>query len=183
MFEYFPGNYVWNLGVVAALNSGGLIVGPVRVVERDLPVARTVGDEERHRDLLDDAVEVDLAGERDELIEGVVTPDPQDVVPVVRHGPLPLALQPAALDRAPVMVGAPGDDQGEPLLEGGGARRVVPAQGPADQAVASPKRELRIFTAEEGATEHIGLDHLPHVSTFIADWVADTFAELSHGRR
>lgn len=25
MFEYVPGNYVWNLGVVAALNSGGLI--------------------------------------------------------------------------------------------------------------------------------------------------------------
>ena len=25
MFEYFPGNYVWNLTVVAALNSGGLI--------------------------------------------------------------------------------------------------------------------------------------------------------------
>jgi hypothetical protein len=25
VFEYFPGNYVWNLGVVAALNSGGLI--------------------------------------------------------------------------------------------------------------------------------------------------------------
>jgi len=48
-----------------------------------------------------------------------------------------------------------------------------------EQAVASPKRELRIFTAEEGATEHIGLDHLPHVSTFIADWVADTFAELN----
>jgi dipeptidyl aminopeptidase/acylaminoacyl peptidase len=44
------------------------------------------------------------------------------------------------------------------------------------QAVNSPKRELRVFTAEEGATEHIGLDHLPHVSTFIADWVADTFA-------
>ena len=46
-----------------------------------------------------------------------------------------------------------------------------------EQAVNSPKRELRVFTAEEGATEHIGLDHLPHVSTFIADWVADTFAE------
>jgi len=27
------------------------------------------------------------------------------------------------------------------------------------------------------AAEHIGLDHLPHVSTFIADWVADTLAE------
>jgi len=25
VFEYFPGNYVWNLGVVATLNSGGLI--------------------------------------------------------------------------------------------------------------------------------------------------------------
>ncbi len=25
MFEYFPGNYVWSLGVVATLNSGGLI--------------------------------------------------------------------------------------------------------------------------------------------------------------
>ena len=46
-----------------------------------------------------------------------------------------------------------------------------------EQAVNSPKRELRVFTPEEGATEHIGLDHLPHVSTFIADWVADTFAE------
>jgi hypothetical protein len=44
--------------------------------------------------------------------------------------------------------------------------------------VNSPKRELRVFTPEEGATEHIGLDHLPYVSTFIADWVADTFAEL-----
>jgi len=43
-----------------------------------------------------------------------------------------------------------------------------------EQAVYSPKRELRIFTPEEGATEHIGLDHLPYVSTFIADWVADT---------
>jgi pimeloyl-ACP methyl ester carboxylesterase len=48
-----------------------------------------------------------------------------------------------------------------------------------DQAVNSPKRQLRVFTPEEGATEHIGLDHLPYVSTFIADWVADTFAELA----
>jgi dienelactone hydrolase len=48
-----------------------------------------------------------------------------------------------------------------------------------EQAVNSPKRELRVFTPEEGATEHIGLDHLPYVSSFIADWVADTFAELA----
>ena len=46
-----------------------------------------------------------------------------------------------------------------------------------DQAVHSPKRKLRIFTPDEGGAEHIGLDHLPHVSTFIADWVADTFTE------
>jgi fermentation-respiration switch protein FrsA (DUF1100 family) len=43
------------------------------------------------------------------------------------------------------------------------------------QAVHSPERELRIFTAEEGGAEHIGLDHLPHVSAFIADWVARSF--------
>jgi hypothetical protein len=49
--------------------------------------------------------------------------------------------------------------------------------------VASPKRELRVFTAEEDATEHIGLDHLSYVGTFIADWVADTFAELGATRR
>jgi dienelactone hydrolase len=42
-----------------------------------------------------------------------------------------------------------------------------------EQATSSPHRHLRIFTAEEGATEHIGLDHLPHTSTYIADWVAD----------
>lgn len=41
------------------------------------------------------------------------------------------------------------------------------------QAVNSPNRHLRIFSPAEGATEHIGLDHLPHVSTYIADWVAD----------
>ena len=44
-----------------------------------------------------------------------------------------------------------------------------------DQAVNSPKRTLRIFTPDEGATEHVGLDHLPHVSIFIADWIADAF--------
>jgi dienelactone hydrolase len=47
-----------------------------------------------------------------------------------------------------------------------------------EQAVNSPKRELRVFTAEEGAAEHIGLDHLPLVIDHIADWVSDTFVEL-----
>jgi dienelactone hydrolase len=72
------------------------------------------------------------------------------------------------------------------LIAHGAGDRQIPleyAHRSYHQAVASPKRELRIFTAEEWATEHIGLDHLPHVSTFIADWVADTFAELSASRR
>jgi dipeptidyl aminopeptidase/acylaminoacyl peptidase len=50
------------------------------------------------------------------------------------------------------------------------------AQRSYDQAVNAPSRDLRIFTREEGGAEHIGLDHLPQVSTYIADWVSDTFA-------
>jgi len=46
-----------------------------------------------------------------------------------------------------------------------------------EQAVNSPKRQLRVFTRAEGGAEHIGLDHLPHVSVFTADWIADTLAE------
>jgi dienelactone hydrolase len=48
-----------------------------------------------------------------------------------------------------------------------------------EQATSSPKRELRIFTRAEGGAEHIGLDHLPHVSAWIADWISDTFAGRS----
>jgi dienelactone hydrolase len=44
-----------------------------------------------------------------------------------------------------------------------------------EQAVASPRRELRVFAAAEGGAEHIGLDHLPYVSAYIADWVGDVF--------
>jgi dienelactone hydrolase len=47
-----------------------------------------------------------------------------------------------------------------------------------EQAVHSPKRDLRIFTRSEGGAEHIGIDHLSHVGTYTADWIADTFAEL-----
>jgi dienelactone hydrolase len=51
-----------------------------------------------------------------------------------------------------------------------------------EQAVNSPKRDLRIFTPDEGATEHIGLDHLPWVRDEIADWVSDTFGEIAAAR-
>jgi dienelactone hydrolase len=56
------------------------------------------------------------------------------------------------------------------------------AQQSYDQATASPKRTLRVFTPDEGATEHVGLDHLPHVGAFTADWIEDTFAELAQRR-
>ena len=46
------------------------------------------------------------------------------------------------------------------------------------QAVNSPKRELRLFDDPEGGTEHISIDNLPYVAGIIADWVAETFAEL-----
>ena len=50
-----------------------------------------------------------------------------------------------------------------------------------EQAVNSPKCELRIFTREEGGAEHIGLDNFPYVVEFTADWVAETFAEVPGG--
>ncbi len=47
-----------------------------------------------------------------------------------------------------------------------------------EQAVNAAKRVLRLFTPEEGATEHCGLDHLPHVAVYTADWIEDTLREL-----
>jgi pimeloyl-ACP methyl ester carboxylesterase len=47
-----------------------------------------------------------------------------------------------------------------------------------EQAVNAPSRDLRIFTRQEGGAEHIGIDHLPYVGAYIADWVTDTFAAM-----
>jgi dipeptidyl aminopeptidase/acylaminoacyl peptidase len=52
------------------------------------------------------------------------------------------------------------------------------AQQSYDAATASIKRELRIFDEPEGGTEHISIDHMPYVAGYIADWVAETFAEM-----
>jgi dienelactone hydrolase len=52
------------------------------------------------------------------------------------------------------------------------------AQQSYDAAINSPKRELRIFDEPEGGTEHISIDHMPYVAGYIADWVAETFAEM-----
>lgn len=47
-----------------------------------------------------------------------------------------------------------------------------------DQAVNSPKRELRIYDEPEGGTEHMGIDHMPYVASYLADWIYETFEEL-----
>jgi dienelactone hydrolase len=69
-----------------------------------------------------------------------------------------------------------------PLLvtHGAGDRQinVKYAEQTAEQAVNSPKLELRIFDDPEGGTEHISIDNMPYVAGYIADWVAETFAEL-----
>ncbi|WP_341996488.1 prolyl oligopeptidase family serine peptidase [Microbacterium sp. LWH7-1.2] len=46
-----------------------------------------------------------------------------------------------------------------------------------EQAVNSPKVELRLFDDPEGGTEHISIDNMPYVAGIIADWVAETFSE------
>lgn len=55
---------------------------------------------------------------------------------------------------------------------------VVDAQQSFDQAEASPKRELRIFTETDFEVEHCGADNGSVAPDFIADWVAETFAEI-----
>jgi hypothetical protein len=56
------------------------------------------------------------------------------MLPVVRNRVLALALLPPPLHPAPIVVRAPGDDQGEALLERGGPRRVVAAERDAQDA-------------------------------------------------
>src|SRR3954453_11039291 len=51
MFEYFPGNYVWNLSVVATLNSGGLIDEVDRAC-RPIKEAATRGEDAGTADFL-----------------------------------------------------------------------------------------------------------------------------------
>jgi fermentation-respiration switch protein FrsA (DUF1100 family) len=46
-----------------------------------------------------------------------------------------------------------------------------------DQAVNSPKRTLRVFTAKDFEVEHCGADNGTAMRDYIADWCAETFAE------
>jgi len=64
-----------------------------------------------------------------------------------------------------------------PLLVVHGANdRQVPleqAQRTVREAVNSPRAELRVFTEEEGGTEHVGGDLFSPTIDYIADWVAE----------
>jgi fermentation-respiration switch protein FrsA (DUF1100 family) len=41
------------------------------------------------------------------------------------------------------------------------------------EATASPRAELRVFTAAEGGAEHVGGDLFSPTIDYIADWVAE----------
>ena len=47
-----------------------------------------------------------------------------------------------------------------------------------EQAVNSPDRELKIFTAREGGVEHVSADNMEPVQNYIADWVAERCARM-----
>jgi esterase/lipase len=44
-----------------------------------------------------------------------------------------------------------------------------------DQAVNSPKREIKIFTCDEGGIEHCSTDNIEPTRSYFSDWIADTF--------
>jgi len=68
------------------------------------------------------------------------------------------------------------------LITHGAGDRQIPeynAHRSYEQAVNSSKRELRIFTVEKDfETEHCGADNGTMSRDFIADWCAETFAEI-----
>jgi len=43
------------------------------------------------------------------------------------------------------------------------------------EAINSPDRELKLFTAREGGVEHVSADNIEPVRSYIADWIADRF--------
>lgn len=67
------------------------------------------------------------------------------------------------------------------LVTHGANDRQIPAfnaQMSYDQAVNSPKRHLRIFTKADFEVEHCGADNGTGMRDYIADWCAETFAEM-----
>jgi fermentation-respiration switch protein FrsA (DUF1100 family) len=68
------------------------------------------------------------------------------------------------------------------LITHGGNDRQIPleyAHQSYAEAVNSPDRELKIFTAREGGVEHVSADNMEPVRSYIADWIADRFAKMA----
>jgi pimeloyl-ACP methyl ester carboxylesterase len=68
------------------------------------------------------------------------------------------------------------------LITHGGNDRQIPieyAHQSHAEAVNSPDRELKIFTAREGGVEHVSADNMEPVRSYIADWIADRFARMA----
>lgn len=67
------------------------------------------------------------------------------------------------------------------LITHGGGDRQIPiryAQQCYDESVNCPKRELKVFTAEEGGIEHCSADNMEPVRSYIADWIATEFTAM-----
>ena len=47
-----------------------------------------------------------------------------------------------------------------------------------EEAINSPKRELKIFTEREGGVEHVSADNMEPVRSHISDWIERTFSSL-----
>ena len=47
-----------------------------------------------------------------------------------------------------------------------------------NEAVNSPLHELKIFTEREGGIEHVSADNMEPARSYIADWIAQRFAEM-----
>ena len=67
------------------------------------------------------------------------------------------------------------------LVTHGANDRQIPleyAHAQYDNAVNSPKRELKFFTEREGGVEHCSADSMPNARDYIADWVTECFQEM-----
>jgi esterase/lipase len=51
-----------------------------------------------------------------------------------------------------------------------------------EQAVNSPRRELKIFTEREGGVEHCGADNMSNARDYLVDWVRAVFNDLTAQR-
>jgi dienelactone hydrolase len=68
------------------------------------------------------------------------------------------------------------------LITHGANDRQIPlryAQQSFDEAINSPKRELRIFSEREGGVEHCSADNMEPARSYIADWIVETFAQMN----